>query len=98
MIDSKKVYSTLETAFADAKQQISDAMPQGERCDVHLFIFGAQYKWFAVQIQLSTGYGSDEIKVEGRDFQEVVEEFIRRKRWKRRQETPIRGARIEIQF
>jgi hypothetical protein len=26
MIDSKKVYSTLETAFADAKQQISDAI------------------------------------------------------------------------
>lgn len=80
-IRSKLVFTTLDSAFEELKQQITEVLPKTQQ--IYLSAWMGYGK--GLHFKLEAGeYGTRE-SVEGVDLQEMVEEMIRRIGFKTRQ-------------
>ncbi len=81
-IDSKTFYSVLQAAVNSAKDQIKLATDKEPR----IVIWALGYSKGSLDINIEYGYGSgSDVKVSGHDFQQCVDEFIRRTRFEDQQ-------------
>jgi hypothetical protein len=87
-IDSKTFYSAIQSAVNSAKDQIKLATDKEPR----IVIWALGYGHSELEIQIEQGYGEGSAKVSGRDFQQCVDEFIRRVRFENQQKTLQLGA------
>lgn len=95
-IDSKKVYSQMEAMLDEVQEQLREG---GYRGGWGIVIYcGPKYngaRTVKLHMQLeSEGYGSDKAEVEGVALQDMVEEFLRRLGFARRQSTMLLGAPV----